>query len=42
MEDSVYNSRRVIQTDSDVLWTYELTSNISDHDEQDSSRFNQH
>ena len=28
MENSIYNSRRVIQTNSNIIWTYEFTSNI--------------
>jgi len=40
VEDSVYNSRGVIWTYSNVIWTHELTSNILDYDEQDSLRSN--
>ena len=31
--DSVYNSRRVIQADSDIFWTNKLTGYILDYDE---------
>ena len=33
IEDSVYNSRRVIQADSDIFWTNKLTGYILDYDE---------
>ena len=33
MEDGIYNTRGVIQTNSDVFWPNELTGNIPDHDE---------
>ena len=34
MEGGIYNFRRIIQANSDILWINEHTNNISDHDEQ--------
>ena len=31
VEDSVHYTRRIIQADSNILWTYEFTSNILDY-----------
>ena len=36
MEDSVYNTRRVVWADSNILWTYKLAGNVSDYDEENS------
>ena len=36
IENSVYNSRRVIQANSDILWTNKLTGYILDYDEWNS------
>ena len=33
VEGSVYNTRRVIQTNCDVLWINQFTGNISNYDE---------
>ena len=35
VEDSVHNSRRVIWTHCDVLWTHKFFSNILNNDKQD-------
>jgi len=32
VESGIYHTRRVIQANSNILWTYQFTSNISDHD----------
>ena len=32
VEDSVHNTRRVIQADNDILWTNKLTGNFPDYD----------
>ena len=34
MEGGIYNFRRIIQANSDILWINEHTNNISDYDEQ--------
>ena len=34
VEGSIHHTRRVIQANSNVLQTYKLTGNISDHNEQ--------
>ena len=34
VEGSIYYARGVVQADSNVLWTYQFTGNISDHNEQ--------
>ena len=34
MKSGIYYTRRVIQANSNVFWTYELSSNVSDYDEQ--------
>ena len=34
MKSGIYYTRRVIQANSNVLWTYELSSNVPDYDEQ--------
>ena len=34
MEGGIYNFRRIIQANSDILWINEHTHNISDYDEQ--------
>jgi len=34
VEGGIYNFRRIIQANSDILWINEHTNNISDYDEQ--------
>ena len=34
MEGGIYNFRRIIQANSDILWINEHTNNISDYDQQ--------
>ena len=33
VESSIYYTRRVIQANYNVLWTYKLTGNVPDYDE---------
>ena len=42
VEGSIHHTRRVIQANSNVLQTYKLTGNISDHNEQNPVRSHQH
>jgi len=35
VEDSVHNTKRVIWTNYNVLWTQKFSSNISNNDEKD-------
>jgi len=42
VEDSIHHTRRVIQANSNVFWTYKFTSNVSDHDEWNSVGSHQH
>ena len=42
VEGSIHHTRGIIWADSNVLWTYKFTSNISDHDKQNSIGSHQH
>jgi len=35
VESSVYDTRRVIQTDHDIFWIDKFTGNVLDYNEQD-------
>jgi len=34
VESSIYHTKRVIQANNNIFWTYQFTSNIPNHDEQ--------
>ena len=42
VEDSIYYARRVIQANSNILWTYQFIGNIPDSDKQNPARSHQH
>ena len=42
VKDSIHDSREVIQTNSNVLWTYKFTNNVLDYNEWNTSEFNQY
>ena len=42
VECSIYDSREILWTYSDILWTYQLLSNVSNDDEQDPIRLDQY
>jgi len=42
VEDSIYNSKGIVWTNNNVIWTHKFTNNVLDHNEQNSLRFNQH
>ena len=41
VEDSIYNSNKVIWTNSNVLWDHKFTHNVPDYDEWNLMGFNQ-
>ena len=42
VEGSVHNTRKIIWTNCNILWTYKFSSNILNNDEQDLIRFDQY
>ena len=42
MKGSVYDTRWIIQTNSNVFWPDKLTSNVLDHDKQNSVESHQY
>ena len=42
MKGGIYDSREVLQTYSNVLWAYQLSSNISNNNEWDSIGLDQY